>query len=269
MRAAGDSSYYRLSLVNQGGKPVGREVLIPSVTSILDAVPPPASAMGWWGYRMGLEEARKLAKVEVGSSPIFNDELDDDAFYEEIKRLGREGQVVTPQNTLEKAGDRGTTVHDLAEYLFKNGEMPDKDTVPEELQGYGEALWRWHKARIVPLQKAGIEVILLEQPLFSLRYFYAGTCDLILKDSTGMYHVIDFKTAKGIYESALLQVAAYAYAAVEQGYIPEGALTNRLVVRLGKDGKYATKTSECSIEDFVKVYDVWKWLQSMNGGRKR
>lgn len=255
-RAVGDSRTYPLSLLNSAGQPIGRTRELPSVTTILKALP---KNLSWWGYKMGLLEGRKHAIV---SPELVN--LSDDDFYEELKRLAREeGSVQTPLNVMEAAGDRGTTVHDVAEQVFRDNVWPDKALIPEHLHGYVTALKRWYDARI---DGKGFEVLAVEVNLASISkypYIYAGTCDLILKDSTDTYHVIDFKTSKGIYESHLLQSTAYGYAAWEEGYIPEGALVMAHVVRFGADGKYATKTSECTIEDFIDVYKVYLWLQKM------
>ena len=252
-RAVGDSRTYPVSLLNSRGEPIGKPFEVPSVTTILKALP---KELSWWGYRIGLREGRRLASIEG------YDSLDEPGFYEEVKRLAREESAAeTPQNTLSKAGDRGTTVHDIAEQVFRDDVWPDPKLVPEELHGYIKGMKRWHDARI---RGKGYEVVAVEVNLLSMEHGFAGTCDLILHDpQADMYFVIDFKTSKAIYESHLLQIAAYKHAAIEQGYIPVGPLVNGMVVRFSEDGKYATKGSECSIEDFLKVKEVWHWLCSM------
>lgn len=262
-RAVGDSRTYPVSLLNSAGQAIGPQIDVPSVTTILKALP---KELAWWGYKMGLTEGRRMApELLTPEGPI-----DDDAFYEEVKRLAREeGTVRTPLNTMEEAGDRGTSIHDIAEGVFRHGVWPDPKLVPEEQHGYVTALHRWHEKRI---EGQNFEVVAVEVSLLSISkypYIYAGTVDLVLlQKDTGIYHVIDFKTSKAIYESHLLQSTAYGYAAQERGVIPADASWIGHVVRFGKDGKYATKSSGCNIEDFCRVYDVYNWLVSM-GWRPR
>lgn len=264
-RAVGDSRTYPLSLLNSAGQAIGPQLDIPSVTTILKALP---KELAWWGYKMGLTEGRRLAKV--GSDPAGFNYLtaEDEDLYEEVKRMGREeGTVKTPLNTMESAGDRGTKIHDIAEQVFRDGVWPDPKFVDESQHGYVRALKRWYDRKI---EGKNFEVVAVEVPLVSLSlypYVYAGTCDLILKETLSvgppLFHVIDFKTAKDIYESALLQSTAYGYAAQERGIIPAGADWIGHVVRFAPDGKYGTKTSPCVIDDFVDVYKVWLWLGRM------
>lgn len=258
MRIAGESGYYELSLVDLGGHPKGRTFYVPSVTHILKALP--KDGLDWWGYKLGISAAMQL-QANGGIPPQL------EAAYEKAKKLGRgdSPKVPTPRNQLTKAGAKGTDIHDVAEELFRTGGMPPKASVPGEQLPYLEALWEFFKF----LQTLSVEVIALEEPLVSVKHWYAGTVDLIIKQEldTGapLYHIIDFKTSKGIYEGHLLQVAAYDQAAREQGYIPDGAFSVKSVVRLGQDGAYELKNSECSIEQFLAVYEMWKVLQAMKG----
>lgn len=252
-----------MQIVDQSGRPVGKPVELPSVTTILKAMP--KAGMEWWGYKMGLEAVK--GAVEQGLvDPAL---LTVDELYEEIKKHGRAQKVVTPSNNLKQSASRGTDIHDVAEKLFRGEPIPGKSQIPQEQHGYIEALLSFHETVINELK---MEVVAVEVPLFSLTHRYAGTTDLILRtpstidSATGepsvghAYQVIDFKTSKAIYESHTLQSTAYKHAAIEQGYVPEDAICEGTVVRLGEKGKYQLKNSSCSLEDFLDVKKMWEFL---------
>lgn len=271
-RAVGDSNTYPVHLVNLAGEPIGRPFELPSVSTILKALP--KGGLDWHGWRLGIHEGRKVGRAE-GREVEFADGAppeDDGEFYEWMKAKGRAGLAVTPRNFLDKAADRGSEVHDIAETYFTDGSLPDPDTLDPLLHGYVHAFARWVKKYIDPME---YEVIARETSLFSLRHGYAGTNDLILKQTVAVgppiFHVIDFKTAGAhrktldIYESNLLQACAYAYAAIEQGYVPDGAAVNLFVVRFGANGKFATKSHffgepPYTIDAFLAVKQVYEWL---------
>lgn len=238
------------------------EILVkfPRVTKILQALP---KNLEWWGYKLGIQAALELAVK--GQLPEVGEELDVEVVeptYELAKKLGREQEVTTPYNSLQKAGGRGTDIHKIAESFFQKGKIPSPKDVPEEYHGYVKALAGWWR---IWSTVHGAEIFCAEETVYSLTHRYAGTLDLILKMGDS-YSIIDFKTSKGIYESHLLQVAAYQEAACEMGVIPLGSRVSARVVRLGVDGVFEEQVSACTIEDFVKVKEVWTLLERLKGG---
>lgn len=246
--ATGD--HYQLAVINGVGQAVGKTVPLPSVTTILKAVS--KGGLEWWGYKMGLLEARRLAKN--GDTAIGM--MSDDHFYDFVKDLGRKGEAQTPSSALKTAGARGTNIHDIAESFFKEGRVPGPAEVPEQHHGYVKAL-----ASFITWL-GDYELITAETPLFSLDHRYAGTVDLVLQQGD-RYVVADFKTSKAIYETHLLQATAYAHAAQEMGLVPPQGPVEAWVVRLGADGTYEVKKSNCAIEDFLGVKKAWEWQQRM------
>lgn len=248
-RMVGNSDYYEISLLTSEGRAKGPRVKLPSVSTILKALP--KDGLDWYGYKLGIQ-----AMMEVHPGIALPEEIE--GRYEEIKKLGREGKVSTPYNQLQKAGDRGTDVHDVAEYLLLNGQPPPKAEIDAEILPYVEGMWNWYKAG----KPTWDEVITVESPVFSLEHRYAGTLDGILHaKEVNAYWLIDFKTSKGIYESHLIQVVAYAHAAIECGLLPPGATIWPTVVRLGKDGTFENQQSSYTFDDFLKVKAVWEVLQ--------
>ena len=58
MRNAGDSGFYEFAPLDATGMPKGQSFHLPSVTTILNAVP---KWLQWWGYELGLAQAQKMA----------------------------------------------------------------------------------------------------------------------------------------------------------------------------------------------------------------
>lgn len=259
-RAAGDSNYYELAIIDGTGQPRGRPVYLPSVTTILEALP---KFLQWWGYKLGIEAmSHYVTQPEKAGSETI------DELYDHFKK---NEQYTTPSRVLQKAAGRGSDVHHLAEKLVRTGKLPPPEKVPEEQHGYAMGLNRWWKREVVD---GDWQVEASEIPVFSLDHRYAGTLDLLLskhnpamttKDPGGtiQYKVVDFKTnAKGaIYESHLLQSTAYAHAVHEMGMtdsLPEG-----WVMAVSEKGDTKNAKSPCTIDEFLDVKKVWMWLQKM------
>lgn len=107
------------------------------------------------------------------------------------------------RDTVNRAALRGTTIHRYGEALVR-GEPVDAD--PEYLgpaQAYARFLDRWR-----------IEPVAIETPVCSPTHRYGGRADLwgTIGARDGARALIDLKTGSGIYESVVLQCAAYRYA---------------------------------------------------------
>jgi hypothetical protein len=79
--------------------------------------------------------------------------------------------------------------------------------VPDQLEPAVRGFLRWRQAH------ADWEYIDSEVAVFT--YGYAGTVDALFYDATPgnrCWRIVDWKTSSGIYDSALMQVAAYCYA---------------------------------------------------------
>jgi RecB family exonuclease len=122
----------------------------------------------------------------------------------------------------EEARDRGTAVHKIVEAYIKY----DDDACDVLLEGYLDA---YKKAK----REIGFEVIESEILVHSIRYWYAGTLDLIAVVD-GELAVIDIKSGSDVPAYAL-QTAAYAEAYFEQNAMP---ITKRYGLYLAQDGTY-------------------------------
>ena len=102
----------------------------------------------------------------------------------------------------DRAGARGTEVHDLAE-KYVNGEEVQ---VPDELVGHVEACAAF-------IEDWSIRPVLTEVVVGSREHQYAGKLDLIADSTKAPRAIFDWKTARsGIYFETAYQCAAYAFA---------------------------------------------------------
>ena len=224
----------------------GEVITCPSVTTILGSLP--KGGLEWWGAKLALQAVLHLQE-RYGQIPEGID-----ALYEAYKQT-----EFAPHRALKKAGNRGTAVHDVAEQLLKHGKLVDLDTSVAS-DGFVDALVKWHEEHAI----GECEPVAIEALLFSEAHLYAGQCDGILRRPDGKYLVVDFKTSKAIYESHLIQLAAYEGAAREMGLIPADAEVEKLAVRLGEDGSFDVVRSVHVVEDFLKVKAVHELLKAKN-----
>lgn len=107
-----------------------------------------------------------------------------------------------PWTSRDRAGVRGTDVHDFAERIL-NGESVD---VPEELVGHVESC-------IAFMEEWDIKPVLVEATVGSREHKYAGKLDLVADSKHAPRAIFDWKTAaSGIYKETAFQLVAYAFA---------------------------------------------------------
>lgn len=146
-----------------------------------------------------------------------------------------------------QAAERGRNVHHIVETWCKDGVLP---SMGGEYNGYIQAFLGWHES-VKP------KAIHSEVELWSDTWGYAGRCDLVAEIGDALY-VIDFKTGKGLYREVGLQLAAYRWALGESQRIA----TNKMgAVLLKEDGEWEMKETKDSIDNFIKVLEVWKMLK--------
>ena len=119
-----------------------------------------------------------------------------------LKDVGHNADLI-----LRKAGKEGTQVHEAAEKLVLGEEISWMDDygnakysqiVWEMILKFAD-FWRTHKP----------ELISTEQFIWSDKYKYAGTADLVVK-MDGEIWLLDIKTSNSLHRAYDLQLAAYA-----------------------------------------------------------
>lgn len=225
----------------------GAKVDLPSVTTVLGALP--KGGLEWWGFKLGIAAVSDVTGIQY----------DLDKMYEDAKQTKH-----APHRALKAAGSRGTDVHNVAEVLLRTGKLDELPPGTKADEAYIDAMLRWHDSENVDEW----EMLAIEETLYSITHGFAGTVDFIAKRPDGVYVVGDFKTSKAIYESHLIQAAAYAYAANERGLIPDGAEVVQQVIRLGLDGEPEIKNSVATIDDFIAVRNVHLMLKDLKARGK-
>jgi hypothetical protein len=159
---------------------------VPSVTTILSEGFPNPALVSW--------AARTTANFAVNRW----DELALLPVADRLERL--KGAAWGERDT---AALRGTEIHALGEMLV-HGQAVE---IPEEHLGPVEAYARF-------LDRFDVQPSLTECPVANPAHGWAGTPDLRAILRGGTDYLLDLKTGKGVYESHVLQAAAYAHAAI-------------------------------------------------------
>jgi hypothetical protein len=161
---------------------------IPGVTTLIKGGLP-APALTYWA-------ARAVAEYVA----------DHDAEVEQLRAMGRSSMVAalkeTPWTARDRAGIKGTEVHDLAEKLVHGEEVQ----VPDHLAGYVDSCVRF-------LDEWKPEPLIVEKPVAHRTHWWAGKPDLIAALPNGETCLFDWKTAaSGVFAETAFQLAAYSHA---------------------------------------------------------
>lgn len=126
--------------------------------------------------------------------------------WSDLRSQGRDAAVKAIKGAYvdmrDAAAARGTTVHNIAEKVMR-GEVVE---VPEAVAGHVESALQFMK-------DWQLRPVLIERPVISRTWSYAGTFDLIADVPDGRRILFDYKTgASGIWPDTALQLAAYRFA---------------------------------------------------------
>jgi len=151
-----------------------------------------------------------------------------------IDRVWLERIIDKAKNKTEEvkkdAGLVGTVVHGLIEDFLQGKKIPNQSDF-KVVNCWNLFLDWWNKQEF--------EVVELEKKIFSKKYNYAGTLDLVLKDKQGNLILADIKTSNQISFDYTLQLNAYKEAYEEE---TKTKISKGLIIRLPKkDGKIEVK----------------------------
>jgi CRISPR/Cas system-associated exonuclease Cas4 (RecB family) len=162
---------------------------------------------------------------------------------------------------LEKAGERGTAIHNACEDLLRGIEI-DLTQFPLESDKKCLVAFKNWCAEYQP------EVVEIEKTLAS-QSGYAGTLDILCKIK-GQLTIVDIKTSSAVYDEHLLQITAYMKALQEM----TGEFADRMILHLNprtKTGYVVWTEKDMKLEDkpvtdkdFLLVFEMYKML---NGGK--
>ena len=150
------------------------------------------------------------------------------------------------ENTMEAAAERGTVCHKVLEMLLC-GRDPE---YPSAYEPYVEAIELF-------LAEHTILPLAIETPVYSRRYGYAGTPDLLCYFD-GALTLIDYKFVAQIAKTKVkAQLNAYCKAYEEQGVYPD----QLLAVQFLKDGTYRVYPVKYDDEELEVAVKLWNLKQ--------
>ena len=182
-----------------------------------------------------------------------------------FKWLTTNGNWQEAEKAKEEAGSRGSKVHNAILQLINGKRLKLLDSNKESI--FTNEEWKmilafknfWDDFEPITLE--------CEKTVFSKRFKFAGTIDWMGtikmpgkdKKAKRVLAIMDWKTSKAIYNSNLVQVAAYAFASTEMEKKKAQALA---VIQLGSKNKkgYAVKfveDRETCFNVFLAVKTIW------------
>lgn len=233
----------------------GKRRTVPGVTSILGVLARPALVN--WAANQAADYVAEALRPGVPLDEVEIRELADAA-----RRAHR--------RTQKRAATVGTVVHEWIERYARGriGGRRLRVALPENAQARRgvEAFLAWVDAHEVEFFES-------ERRVYSRRYGYAGTADLVAVVD-GALTLIDIKTSKGIYPEYQLQLAAY-WQAIEEEWValPDEppAFDQAVILRVGKDdGVFESRGVLANRDEFWRVFrvfealiQVWRWREGV------
>jgi hypothetical protein len=156
----------------------------------------------------------------------INDLLDQGIELDRFKleKIFEEASLSTDKIKKE-AGLIGSVVHGLIEDFLNGKEIPNQSD-KRVVNCWNIFLDWWNKQELKPIE--------IEKKLYSKKYNYAGTLDLIAENNKKELVLIDFKTSNQVSFDYYLQLNAYWYAYEEE---TGNKISEAIVVRLPKNAK--------------------------------
>ena len=185
---------------------------VESVTGICSRGLPKPNLVNWL-VATPLNEVKRLINEKLD-----NNEPLDRAGLERIFKTAKE----KTNKIKEDAGLVGTVVHGLIEDFLKGKDIP-KQSDPAVVNCWNLFLDWWNKQEY--------EVVELEKKIYSKKYNYAGTLDLVVKDKKGNLVLMDIKTSNFITFDYFLQLNAYKFAYEEE---TGSKVSKSFIVKLSK-----------------------------------
>ena len=211
-------------------------VPVPGVSTVAKVGADLFSPGAWWGYGLAIEGAMDLPSEAW-------DGIGDAAAL----RAALRGRGIDPTQQRDRAGERGTSVHDALEQLAQHGRVPNWQDYPEAERGHVRSLVRWFLHYRPEFEATEVVV-------GSREHGFAGRYDLRVKiradrlpgvpvhefdlrDGAGYcVGLVDLKTSKSVYpDQHFPQLGGYELASREMGFLPTDF---QAVLRTSPDGSF-------------------------------
>jgi len=213
---------------------------VPSVTGLSNLLPKGQGLLNWMIDQPLLKHSKLILEhLEKGNEISSLD----------LRKFKKEA-LAENNKIKETAGDIGTDLHELYE-KWKLGKpfIEPKDNIIKPM---------FDKLRIFD-KELGIKPIHIEKKIYSKKYGYAGTLDLICttKKSKELC-LIDWKTSKAIYDNYIYQPMAYKIAYEEE---TGEKIKQMKIIRIPKNGQAIeirdVKFSKIHFKAFIGL--VYQW----------
>lgn len=158
---------------------------------------------------------------------------------------------------LEKAAERGSSVHALCAGIAKGAWIPD-GMIGEELLGYVASFRKWAEAQVA-------KFIVIEKRYMDDDHRYSGQLDFVVLGTDDQLYLVDLKTSARPQKTYPVQMAAYNNLLQKHKIEVKGAM----LVYLNKDGEFPEvdliedMTTELRV--FLSALDCWHYF---NKGKK-
>ena len=177
---------------------------VPSVTTILGNM---SKVLHFWSVRVGAE-----AMVEYLNTLVTETDGFDSWGRITAGNIETADTLVRTTHTKrkEKAATKGSVVHDAIQAYHEDYYSAEAPEDPA-------AAAAWH-AFVSWWADSGLTCVSVERKIVGTTFSdktYAGRLDLLAQDANGLLYVCDAKTSNGIYDTHIVQNAAYAHA-IEQ-----------------------------------------------------
>lgn len=256
---------------------------VPGVTTILGMINKPELMP--WVARMAARSAF-LSSSLAGVNPDLVKELTQPGKFsgaraKEIAAKYSEFSAALTAHTdsSDDAKDVGTNCHkyleDYVEFRMGNANKPE---MPSDVKHIMQPVIDWLEGKfsVTPLEKrtkfnkniieiapnsfSDIKFLGSEKSVFSVKYWYAGTFDLVA-EINGEKYILDLKTSAGIYgREYFYQMAAYRQGCEENGLYND--IAGSIIIRSGKDGDdlevRLSKAYDADLKGFLAALTLYK-----------
>lgn len=246
------STYYGAELLDTEGNYTGVRfddfVRVSHVTDLLDK----SGALTGWAENVAIDGMIELAQKGHNISTLERAQAQ--ALLKSFKLRAKQKKEI--------AGDRGTKAHNVLEQLATGADPSfvtrDMLKLPPEQFGYAQGVLRW-------FEDTKPKTALIEHPIVSFKYRYAGRFDLLTVAGTKKDPVLtltDLKTSKDHYIQHDIQLGAYAYALRENG-VNVDRFTH---LRTDPEGNYVEKEVEPREDLWFSLLLLYRQLRKKEQG---
>lgn len=166
-----------------------------------------------------------------------------------------------PVQVLERAAERGTSVHALCAGIA-SGEWIPECMIPEEYRGYVNSFNQWTKAQVS-------KFLIIEKRYTDEGLNYTGQIDFVIQGSDEELYLVDLKTSAQPQKTYPVQMAAYDSLLRAHKVHVKGAM----LVYLNKDGEFPEihliEDLEEEMRVFLSALDCWKYFNKGNKNARK